>query len=155
MSFARPARAPDWVDTLSGPVRGSYATAREVYFAALERTPLWMDLAMRLRTLAVKPFGLKTEIDGEGPLLTRLPVVEDTPERFETGLSDRHLDFTVATRLQAGVVDLTTRVWFNRPLGRAYLAAVMPGHILITRQLLARVAHPIARRTGLPEGETA
>ena len=63
-------------------------------------------------------------------------------------MPDRHLTFTIATRIRDGVIGVTTAIWFNNRLGRIYLRVVLPGHILATRQIAAQIAHPLTRRLG-------
>jgi hypothetical protein len=155
MSFARPDRPPDWADTVSGLLRQSGQRAREVFHEALAQPPAWLGIAMAVRTVLMRPFGVKTSLPGQGHFLARMPVVADTDTHFETGLDDRHLTFTLATRLEERRVHVTTSIWFNSPLGRLYLFAVMPGHILATRQMVGRVATDLVRRRGEPrEGMT-
>ena len=139
---------PDWADTVSGPLRAPGLSAREAFMFALERPPLWLGAAMVVRNIAVAPFGLKTGMKGKGHFLARMPVVADLPDHFETGMADRHLTFTIATRLSGGAVGVTTAIWFNSWLGRVYLGLVMPGHILATRQIAGRIAHPLTRHLG-------
>ena len=148
MSFQRPPAAPDWADTVTGPMRRPGMTAREAFLFALERPPLWLRVAMVLRNIAVAPFRLKTGLKGKGHFLARMPVVADKPEHFETGMADRHLTFTIATLIRGDMVGVTTAIWFNSWLGRVYLRLVMPGHILATRQIAGRIAHPLTRHLG-------
>ena len=148
MTFVRPARAPDWADTVSGTLRDPGRTAREVFFEALEETPLWLSAAMVVRTLVAMPLGLRTGLRGKGHFLTRMPVVADTLDHFETGLEDRHLTFTLATRVRDTELRVTTAIWFNGRMGRIYLTAVMPGHLLATRQIVNRVATQVFRKGG-------
>lgn len=156
MSFARPSRAPDWADTVAGPLRQPEMPARALFHAALSRPPLWLGAAMVLRNILVAPLRLRRGLPGGGHFLERLPVIADGPGHFETGLPDRHLTFTLAVRKRAGEVFVTTSIWFNAWTGRVYLRLIMPGHILATRQMTARVAHPLRRMNGDPfEGETA
>ena len=142
------ARAPDWADTIVGPMRDPGLTARQAFMHALDHTPLWLKAAMAVRNLVVAPFGLTRRLEGKGHFLTRMPVVADTPDHFETGMPDRHLTFTLSTHRLRDHIGVTTNVWFNSWLGRIYLRLVMPGHILATRQIAARVADPISRHHG-------
>ncbi|GFE66287.1 DUF2867 domain-containing protein [Litoreibacter roseus] len=151
MNDLRPDRAPDWADTVSGPMRDPSLSAKATFLRALENPPLWLGAAMAVRNIAVAPFGLQRELPGAGHFLERMPVVIDTPEHYETGLEDKHLTFTIATRIVQPVVHVTTAIWFNSLLGRVYLTAVMPGHILATRQIAGRVAGPLTRSMGEPD----
>lgn len=154
--FTRPDRPPDWADTYHGPMRDPSLTARQAFFRGLETPPAWLSAAMGLRRLVVAPFGLRGPPEGTGHFLGRLPVVADRPDHYECGLPDRHLTFTIATRVRGDIVGFTTAIWFNRTIGRVYLQLIMPGHILAARQLAGQMAHPLTRSLGeFPEGPQA
>lgn len=156
MKFLRPDGAPDWADTVFGPAQLPGMGARALFDEALKRPPLWLGAAMILRNLLVAPFGLRGKLEGQGHFLTRLPVVTERPDHFETGMRDRHLTFTLSVRLRSDEVFVTTSIWFNAPLGKIYLAVIKPGHILATRQIASRIAGPLTRVLGDPlEGNTA
>ncbi|MEM7438788.1 MAG: DUF2867 domain-containing protein [Pseudomonadota bacterium] len=148
MTFVRPDRQPDWADTIGGPLIDPGMTAKEAFLHALGAWPAWLRAALVVRNMVVAPFGLKTELEGDGHLLTRMPVVTEKPEHYETGIADRHLSFTIAVHVQNASVYMTTAIWYNNWLGRVYLRVVMPGHILAVRHAAGRVAHPISRRSG-------
>jgi hypothetical protein len=69
-----------------------------------------------------------------------LPVVEETPKRYELGLIDRHLTFTIETELGGDTAHVTTNIWYNHWAGRLYLAVVLIPHKLILRGALRRLA---------------
>lgn len=152
MILARPERPPDWADTVSGRLRGGERRARDVFEDALSVTPAWLGAMMVVRNILVRPLGLTTSVPGDGHFLTRMPVVVDEETHYETGIEDRHLTFTLATRLRGATVHLTTAIWFHGLAGRLYLAAVLPGHILAVRQIVDRVAENPVRRHGEPAG---
>ena len=101
---------------------------------------------MALRNLLVAPFGLITGVgrwqDGGAGFLARLPVRHDRPDLFETGLTDRHLTFTIRVETQPGRVAVRTLIWFHSVLGRVYLRAVLPAHKAILRRMVARLGVP-------------
>ena len=134
----RPDVAPDWQDTHSGPVRSDLLTARDVYNAALGSAPRWAVVALALRNRAVALCGLHTPEMGDG--MANLPVLVETADRLEVGLTDKHLTFTIETKKGPNRTDVTTRIWFNHWAGRVYLAIVLIPHKLILRQALRRVA---------------
>ena len=72
------------------------------------------------------------------------PVIESGPERVVLGFADKHLDFRVivaATPLaEVSQITVTTVVRTHNALGRAYLTAILPFHVLIVRTLLAQLA---------------
>jgi Protein of unknown function (DUF2867) len=121
------------------------AARRAVYGA-----PSWINVLLRLRTVLVKPFGLKT---GEDPApenatagnIGIFPIHDRKPQRLTLGMNDRHLDF----RLLVDVKDLgegrqsvtaSTVVKTHNLLGRLYLGFVKPFHRIIVPAMLARVS---------------
>ncbi|GAB1362646.1 DUF2867 domain-containing protein [Rhodobacter sp.] len=97
--------------------------------------PRWAATLMRLRNALVRPFGLKT---GEGPAL--FPTHLDSKDEMVIGTDDSHLDFRIAVFRQGERLYLSTWVRPRNIRGRAYLALVMPFHILISRGAVARMA---------------
>ncbi len=121
------------------------AARRAVYGA-----PSWINFLLRLRTILVKPFGLKP---GEDPAREKatagnigiFPILDQKPQRLMLGMNDRHLDF----RLLVDVKDLgggrqsvtaSTVVKTHNRLGRVYLSLVKPFHRVIVPAMLARVS---------------
>ncbi len=133
----RPLRPPDWSDTHRAEARPDLTTARAAYEVALGTMPPWVQGAMNLRNRIVGIFGLATPTMGRG--MADLPVVTETPEAYELGLEDRHLTFTLETRLEDRTASLTTRIWFNHWTGRLYLAVVLIPHKIIVRSALRRL----------------
>jgi hypothetical protein len=107
------------------------------------RPPRWVNGLLKLRNLAVTPFGLKRGAPIGSERIGIFPVVSASPERVVLGFDDIHLDFRV-------VVDVvpegsgrqfmaTTLVRTKNRLGRPYLAAVKPFHRAIVPAMLAQV----------------
>jgi len=138
--LTRPDRAPDWSDRHEARVDPAIRDARGAYLKAIHNFPAWARLALRLRNRIVAPFGLHTEGAAGGDLMATLPVVHDSADRFEAGLADKHLTFTIETVLSGGRAAVTTRIWFNHRSGRLYLAAVLLPHKLILRHSLRGLA---------------
>ncbi|WP_417524946.1 DUF2867 domain-containing protein [Marinovum sp.] len=139
MTFARPIRPPDWQDSHAGPVAPRIETARQAYEEGFLRLPGWVSTAMRLRNRAMARFGLRTESSAGGSgkaMMLSLPVLSETAERYEVGLPDRHLTFTILTERTAAGARLTTSIWFNHWAGRVYLAAVLLPHKIIVKRAL-------------------
>lgn len=103
------------------------------------RLPNWAGALLALRNRLVRPLGLKTEVSntGEGAIF---PVTYQDADEVILGTDDSHLNFRICVRQEAGRVYMATWVHRNNALGRAYLAAVMPFHILIVRDSLRRIA---------------
>lgn len=102
--------------------------------------PGWARLALAARNRVVALFGLRTGTDQGGELMTSLPVLTDQPDLYECGLTDKHLTFTLATRLEGDAMSVTTSIWFNHWSGRLYLAVVLIPHKLIVKQMIRRLA---------------
>lgn len=136
---ARPDRAPDWTDTHTGRVAPRIITARQAFEAGFTNMPRWVDGAVRMRNAVVRRFGLNTGPDVSDPM-THLPVLQERPDVFETGLEDRHLTFSIETVLQNGQAAATTRIWFNHWSSRLYLAIVVVPHKIIMRHIMRSLA---------------
>lgn len=101
--------------------------------------PVWSQLLVKLRTILVTPFGLSTSGPEDVDKVGIFPVEQDTETELIAGFDDRHLDFRVSVLSENGRVSLATWVHRHNLGGRLYLAAIMPFHILIARNALARV----------------
>jgi hypothetical protein len=120
--------------------------ARRAAERMFSRQPRWIAALMRLRDAIVGPLGLKTERVARRAQnrVGFFPVISETPQRLVAGLDDSHQDFRVVvdvtplgTRCR---VTVTTIVKTHNIYGRAYLAAIMPFHIVIVRAMLRQVA---------------
>jgi len=114
------------------------------------RSPRWIDALLRLRNIAVAPFGLKTSGAGErnfGGLVGLFPVLSETPERLVAGFDDHHLDFRVVIDVTGHTADRqvtsTTLVRTHNLLGRTYLTLIMPFHKLVVRSMMGRIVEPV------------
>jgi Protein of unknown function (DUF2867) len=131
-------------------VHGQNLDPTEAARRAVYGAPSWIYALLRLRTILVKPFGLKP---GENPAREKatasnigiFPVLDEKPQRLTLGLNDKHLDF----RLLVDVKDLgggrqsvtaSTVVKTHNLLGRIYLAFVKPFHRIIVPAMLARIS---------------
>lgn len=104
-------------------------------------SPPWLRQLMRVRDLAVAPFGLRT--DADRPDLAALPVLANTATEVLMGEDDRHLDFRVVLRIepadtQGARLVLTTVVRFHNLLGRLYFLPVGPVHRWLVPVMLRR-----------------
>jgi Protein of unknown function (DUF2867) len=121
--------------------------ARHAAEKMLGHPPRWTRTLLALRDLLVAPFKLKTAKAARRSSTNRVgvfPVLSETQRRIVAGLNDRHLDFRVVVDVAgsgAGCrVTTTTVVLTHNPLGRAYLAIILPFHRLIVRSMLRQVA---------------
>lgn len=100
--------------------------------------PGWSRALLQLRNRIVAPLGLKTELSGDDDHM--FPLTYDTEDELNFGLDDSHLNFRIAVLRAQGRIYMATWVHRNNLLGRAYLLAVMPFHILLSRQAVGRIA---------------
>ena len=120
--------------------------------------PEWIAALLRARDMLVQPFGLKRAVDlrsMDGDRLNIFRVYERHADEIILGEDDAHLNFRVsvlvcpATQGRPRRLILTTLVFYNRLLGRAYIALIAPFHRMVVRATLrsARtVENPSARQ---------
>ncbi|UXX84121.1 DUF2867 domain-containing protein [Roseovarius pelagicus] len=113
-------------------------TPREAAEIAM-KFPAWVYALMGLRQIVMWPFGLKGRAAGSDTI-SIFPVTEESDSEMILGFNDKHLDFRIAIFSTGSHVHCGTWVRRNNWLGRAYLFVIMPLHVFITRQMLARVA---------------
>lgn len=101
--------------------------------------PAWAMALLKLRGLLVAPFGLSAKGPDAANKLGIFPVEHDGETEVIAGFDDRHLDFRVSVLSENGHISLATWVHRHNLGGRLYLAVILPFHILITRNALARV----------------
>ena len=101
--------------------------------------PFWARILLRIRGLVTAPFGLSTDGPDAKDKVGPFPVESETDEELIAGFDDKHLEFRVAVRTEAGQVYLATWVQPHNLGGRIYLFCIMPFHILIARDALRRV----------------
>jgi len=129
----RPDRPADWSDCHHGPVRRDITSAREAFEQGFINLPRWVGLALNLRNRIVGLFGLTTESPDGQEMMLNLPVICETPNRYEVGLPDRHLTFIITADLTGRHLKMTTSIWFNHWAGRLYLALVLIPHKIIVK----------------------
>jgi len=102
--------------------------------------PGWAKFLLIIRGLITAPFGLSADGPEAEDKLGPFPVQSETPTEVIAGFDDKHLNFLVSILSDNGQVSLATWVSPHNMGGRLYLAAIMPFHIAIARNALARVA---------------
>ncbi|MCK0167028.1 DUF2867 domain-containing protein [Jannaschia sp. S6380] len=102
--------------------------------------PPWVHALLRLRHALTAPFGLSQSGPAGPDMLGPFPVLREDAGELVAGFDDRHLDFRISLLSEGGRIHLATWVHTHNPGGRLYLMAVMPFHILVARNALARVA---------------
>ncbi|HEY1722829.1 MAG TPA: DUF2867 domain-containing protein [Magnetospirillaceae bacterium] len=124
--------------------------ARHVFSESAE----WVAMLLKLRDVLVRPFGLKRAADlqtMEGDRIDIFRVIERHEGEIILGEDDTHLDFRASLLVQPASqgrprrLTVTTLVFYNRLLGRAYIALIAPLHRRVVRTALDR-----AQKRGWP-----
>lgn len=102
--------------------------------------PQWAQVLVKLRNIVVQPFGIKSEGPENVDKIGIFPVEHEDANEVIAGFDDAHLDFRISVLRDGPYLYLSTWVHRHNLLGRAYLAVIMPFHILITRNALSRAA---------------
>ena len=104
--------------------------------------PLWFTILLAIRDRAVTLFDVKaSHALAAADHIAFFPVLSRSPDEITIGVDDRHLDFrgSVLLRRPERLLVLTTAVRCHNLLGRAYLAVILPFHILVATSLLRRL----------------
>ncbi len=117
----------------------SGATPREAA-ETIVAFPDWARGLLLIRRIVTAPFGLSNDGPAAADKLGPFPVEIETDCEIIAGFNDKHLDFRVSVFTRDGRVFLATWVHPHNIGGRLYLTAILPFHILIARNALARVA---------------
>ena len=102
--------------------------------------PAWARGLLMVRRIATAPFGLSQDGPEADDKLGPFPVELDTGTEVIAGFDDKHLNFRVSVYGDGRRVSLATWVHPHNIGGRIYLTAILPFHILVARNALARVA---------------
>ncbi|MEM9104776.1 MAG: DUF2867 domain-containing protein [Pseudomonadota bacterium] len=102
--------------------------------------PAWVRLLVVLRNALTAPFGLSRNGPPAKDKIGFFPVESETTSELIAGFNDRHLDFRISVLSEKGQVFLATWVHPHNVGGRLYLKTILPFHVLISRNALARVA---------------
>jgi hypothetical protein len=133
---------------------------RRLAMAALAEPPAWLRLALNVRDAVAGRFGIRTSGAIRTSLIARdvdridfFRVLARSEREIVLGEDDSHLDFKLSLMLGRCVdgagdeLVATTIVHCHNRVGRAYLAAITPGHRLVVRSGLRHAARSAARRT--------
>jgi hypothetical protein len=110
-------------------------------------------MLLNIRDMLVRPLGLKTVADlkqTRGDRVSLFRIFERHDDEIVLGEDDTHLDFRVSVLVQPSShgqprLIVTTVVFCNRSLGRAYITLIAPFHRAVVRASLDR-----AQRLGWP-----
>lgn len=103
--------------------------------------PFWADWLLRLRNILVAPLGLTNEFP-EGEKIGPFPIDQRNDHEIILGLDDSHLNFRISILTTGTQAYCATWVHRNNWLGRIYLAAIMPFHVLIVRNAVSQIWRP-------------
>ncbi len=104
--------------------------------------PGWANGLLRLRNIVVRPFGLAAAMPVDSTLskVGHFPLDQLSQDEVILGFDDSHLNFRISILTDGTHAHAATWVHRNNALGRAYLAVIMPFHVLIMRNAIAQVA---------------
>jgi len=101
--------------------------------------PGWARFLLRIRRVLTTPFGLSNDGPTASDKVGVFPVETENDRELIAGFNDKHLDFRVSVVSCKNHVFLATWVHPHNIGGRLYLKTILPFHILIARNALARV----------------
>jgi len=127
--------ASDFLDCYCVPSGLSPRKAAEI----ITDFPRWAQSLLLLRRLVTALFGLSNDGPPAADKVGIFPVESETDTELIAGFNDKHLDFRVSVMSIDGYVYLATWVHTHNIGGKLYLKTIMPFHILISRNALARV----------------
>lgn len=135
----------DLVDAYAVPrPAGAPRDAGAIAGRLMARPPAFFRILLKLRDAIMARFGVKTTAAlrrDRRPRIDFFPVISRQAHEIVLGEDDRHLDFRLSVLLGPDDrVIATTAVRCHNRLGRVYLAAILPFHVLIVRTLLRRLA---------------
>ncbi len=128
-------KSDDFLDCYSVPSGMSPRKAAEV----ITNFPGWARFLLQIRKVVTAPFGLLNDGPASTDKVGIFPVEVETERELIAGFNDRHLNFRVSVLSEEGRVFLATWVHPHNIGGQIYLKAILPFHILISRDALARV----------------
>lgn len=125
----------DFLDCYSVPATMSARDAAHV----ITDFPYWARFLLVIRRIVTAPFGLDNDGPEAADRVGIFPVESETATELIAGFDDKHLDFRISVLSHDAKISLATWVAPHNFGGRAYLTAIMPFHIAIARNALARV----------------
>ena len=126
-------------------------TPDDVQIAIWTTWPIWLNWLFKLRTILVKPFKLKSDINSYAEIIKEclingkphegISVLSKSSEETVMCTIDKHLTFYLSVIIKKGEgnkksVIATTLVNFNNLLGRCYFFVIYPFHTFLVRVLL-------------------
>ena len=141
--------------TFIAPCKVAVESAVKQFFFSIPKFGIWM---LQFRELIGKKLGLKTANGRKGTLIEieqfkgqigdRIALFEvwnRNANEIVTGQRDKHLDFVLVFKLENNEeehnLQLITAVQINSRLGRIYLWAIKPIHMLLMPMIMRRLCH--------------
>jgi hypothetical protein len=125
----------DFIDCYSVQSNLSTRQAAEI----ITNFPGWASFLVKIRNAVVSKFGLLSDGPEASDKVGFFPVESENDRELIAGFDDKHLNFRVSVISQDGRVFLSTWVHPHNLGGKIYLKTILPFHVLIVRNALARV----------------
>lgn len=109
--------------------------------------PFWAGALLALRNMLVAPLGLATTAP-KGEAIGHFLIDQRNETEVILGYDDSHLDFRISIMRHEDFAYGATWVHTKNWLGKAYLATIMPFHVLIMRNAMRQVAMHSAKSLG-------
>lgn len=140
----------DYTDCFRGEFPGTERIPPEKLMAAFWTTmPGWLAFLFKLRNLLVRPFGLKTETNGnrdvlkealeKGESLGMMTVTAKTADEMVVSLDDKHLKAYLSVYIEGRNIYLSTLVQYHNKLGVAYFTLIRPFHKIVVKSMFRAV----------------
>ena len=142
----------DYHDAFEADLKDASLTASQIAYRALSATPPWVEAALKLRNLLIRPFGVKAvrRLGWVGAPAPRLLAPGDSFSIFAVewvaddelvlGIDDRHLDVRISfLRRRLGgrnTYAVCSLVETHNLVGRLYMLPVDPAHAFIVRSMM-------------------
>jgi len=127
--------AGDFLDCYSTEADATPRQASEI----ITKFPKWAGFLLVVRRIVTTPFGLSNDGPGASDKVGIFPVETENEQELIAGFDDKHLEFRISVLSIEGRIYLATWVQPHNIGGRIYLKTILPFHILIVRNALARV----------------
>ena len=101
--------------------------------------PIWVKMSLSVRNQFTAVFGLKSGKGDSFAEFLRSFELGNEAEKI-IGVNDKHLNFCISLLRNGGYIYMVTWVRPHNTFGRAYLAMILPFHIVSYRNICASIA---------------
>lgn len=101
--------------------------------------PCWVRALIRVRNGLTMPWGLSQNGPMAADKVGFFPIEQANDTELIAGFNDKHLDFRISVLSDKGAIYLATWVHPHNLGGKLYLNTILPFHVLVARDALARV----------------